>query len=73
MEKDQRPVGTSNSLACIPSREIKDWFIPVNPSNQNVTPEGDWEEWVELAHAILAHATLERTEEERRNAEQNTP
>lgn len=56
LEEDRQPIGAGSRLACVASRNIEDWFIPVNPVNQNVTPEGTWQEWVGLARAILDRA-----------------
>ena len=45
------------TLACALSKNMSDWYIPINPVNQNVIPNGTWEDWVSLAQAITAEDT----------------
>ena len=52
LEEDRRKISGSPRLACIATRCEADSFIPINPVNQNVTPEGTFEDWVSLARAI---------------------
>lgn len=39
-------------LACVKSESLDDWYLPVNPKNQNITVQAGWEDWVRLAQAI---------------------
>ena len=53
MDDGRTPIGANPRLACVASKYMENWFIPVNPTNQNILPQGTWEEWVELAEAII--------------------
>ena len=59
LEEDRRKISDSPRLACIATSFQADSFIPINPVNQNVTPEGTFEDWVSLARAILEESKIQ--------------
>ena len=46
-------VSSGRRLAVAKSGHIDDWYISYSPRNDNQNAEGTWEEWVNLAKAIL--------------------
>lgn len=61
MSDVEQPVGkpgdvvarSGRRLAVQASEWLSDWYISHSPRNDNQNAEGPWQEWVDLAHAIL--------------------
>ena len=66
LEASRGAIFGAPTLACVPADSIDNWYIPVNPLNQNLIPRGTWEEWVSLSVAIAA-------EEDRRQKDEAAP
>ena len=50
----QTVITAGRRLAICRSEYLGDWYISWSPRNDNQNAEGPWDEWVALAHAILA-------------------
>jgi len=47
-------IATATRLGVRKSEWLDDWWVSWSPRNDNQNAEGDWSEWVQLAHDILA-------------------
>jgi hypothetical protein len=47
-------ISSGRRLAIRKSDSLDDWYVSYSPRNDNDCAEGNWKEWVELAHKIIA-------------------
>jgi hypothetical protein len=54
MNDPRESIHTAKRLGVRASENLDDWWVSWSPRNDNQNAEGDWSEWVQFAHDILA-------------------